>query len=183
MMLGGGFSQAEGSGITEIGIATDEALNMDSDLHLSGALDAVFGRDSSGKDEKTRFKAMWTGNMGFSTDGFAWVGGIPQSVTHRRWVPADTETQEPAGREWIAAAFSGEGMVNAWLCGDAVAKMLLAHEGVLSAEAASEFREWFPEPMLFTESRYREAKQPRRVSERVTGHAPSDLPLSAAARL
>ncbi|KPM45194.1 hypothetical protein AK830_g1361 [Neonectria ditissima] len=112
MMLGGGLPSMPHQGIDEIGVATDEELHLTADIHLSGALSAVFGRENWGSS--LGVKHMWTGIMGFSPDNFPWVGELPQTLTTR---PA---SQKSPGREWAAAGFCGEGMVQAWGSGKAL---------------------------------------------------------------
>lgn len=159
MMLGGGFANGEGGGIADLGISTDDELSVYLDIHLSGALSAVFGHKSWGGVQGEPIQAMWTGNMAFSTDGFPWVGRLPSSATYRPQ-PVDGST----GAEWVCAAFGGEGMVQAWLCGKALATMLLQRDGQLATNAESDLS-WFPEQMLVTEQRFANAKIPRTVSD------------------
>ena len=42
-MLGGGFVQSEEGGLADLGISTDSDLSLYIDIHLSGALRAIFG--------------------------------------------------------------------------------------------------------------------------------------------
>lgn len=155
MMYGGAFAQGIRGGIEEIGIATDSELSMYCDIHLSGALRAVF-RENWGVSKEDPVKSMWTGNMGFSSDGLPWVGRVSGlGLTGR-----DDDEQEAritsSGAEWLSAAFSGEGMVHAWLCGKAVARMLLLHEGRLTPGQADGDLSWFPPEMLVTKTRVKE---------------------------
>ncbi|KAI2889475.1 hypothetical protein CBS76997_6460 [Aspergillus niger] len=159
MMFGGGFAQGEGGGITDMGIATDSEISLYADIHLSGALSAVFGRNNWGSVAQQSVEQMWTGNMGFSADGLPWVGRLPGSTTERE------PHREGQGAEWVSAAFSGEGMVLAWLCGKALATMLLIHDNEL-LESKSTDLSWFPEQMLVTEDRVKKAVLMRHVQER-----------------
>lgn len=145
MMFGGGFAQGEGGGISDLGVSTDSELSLYADIHLSGALSVVFGREDWGAAPGSAVEQMWTGNMGFSADGFPWVGRLPGSLTGRG---KDTDRE---GAEWVSTAFSGEGMVLAWMCGKALGKMLLLHDELLDREFAD--LSWFPEQMLVTEER------------------------------
>ncbi|KAL6230955.1 hypothetical protein BDW75DRAFT_244365 [Aspergillus navahoensis] len=156
MMFGGGFAQGEGGGIADFGIPTDSELSLYADIHLSGALSAVFGRENWGSVPRRSMEQMWTGNMGFSADGFPWVGKLPVSLTQRGHI------KEGHGAEWVSAAFSGEGMVLAWLCGKALATMLLVHDDKL-LETESTDLSWFPEQMLVTEDRIERAVLPRYI--------------------
>ncbi|PYI10915.1 FAD dependent oxidoreductase [Aspergillus sclerotiicarbonarius CBS 121057] len=156
MMFGGGFAQGEGGGIADLGIAADSELSLYADIHLSGALSVVFGRDNWGSVPRASVDKMWTGNMGFSADGLPWVGQLPASLT-KRGVHG-----EGYGAEWVSAAFSGEGMVLAWLCGKALATMLLIHDDQL-LQTESRDLSWFPEQMLVTEERIEKAVLPRYI--------------------
>lgn len=61
--------------------------------------------------------SVWSGIMGFTTDGLPLVGQLPAAFTNR------------AGcGEWIAGGYSGHGMDKAWSCGEAVARMLLGEQ-------------------------------------------------------
>lgn len=123
-----------------------------------------------------RVKALWTGILGISTDGLPWVGRVP-SVVSGRSVPPPTSvstakrssslksekqnsensvdgrriplTAEPG--EWMAAGYSGEGMVHAWMSGRALAYM------VLGVEEETRLVEWFPGVLGITEKRWKNA--------------------------
>lgn len=147
MMFGGGFARSEGGGLADLGIATDDEMSLYCDIHLSGALPVVFGRQNWGEVQGNPVQAMWTGNMAFSADGFPWVGQLPSSVTNR---PSSADSK--SGSEWISAAFGGEGMVQAWLCGKALATMLLKQDQKLLPNVDADIS-WLPEQMLVTEER------------------------------
>ena len=90
-----------------------------------------------------------TGNMGVSTDGLPWVGNLSGRADGR-------------GAEWVAAGFSGEGMVQAWLCGKALVSMLAEHnEG--AGEQQPSGAAWFPKQMMVTEERIRRTRLPMDV--------------------
>ena len=157
MMFGGGYAQGKSSGIADLGIASDAELSLYCDIHLSGAMSAVFSRENWGPAPSSPdppVKMMWTGNMGFSADGLPWVGRVGSSATGR----VHSESKDTA--EWVSAAFSGEGMVHAYLCGKALGRMILAHDGVITPEELASDGEWFPEQMLITEDRIRKAVLP-----------------------
>jgi hypothetical protein len=162
MMLGGGYAQGEQGGLADIGISTDTKLSLYADIHLSGALSAVFGRNNWGTVSGPNVESMWTGNMGFSADGFPWVGRLPTSLTSRG------QSEESGGSEWISAAFSGEGMVQAWLCGKAVGTMLLLEESNLRESESADI-DWLPSQMLVTHERVKKAILPRHA-EVITSH-------------
>ncbi|KAH7121643.1 FAD dependent oxidoreductase [Dactylonectria macrodidyma] len=81
-------------------------------------------------DAKT--KNVWSGIMGFTTDGFPLIGNIGQTITGRE-----------GSNEWIAAGFNGHGMDKCWLSGEAVARMALGEE----------VPSWFPKSFLASEER------------------------------
>ncbi len=105
-------------------------------------------------------KSMWTGIMGFSVDCLPWVGHLHPSLTVRplfapspdgydetyeipivsKHIKAPRHNQKE-GKEWISAAYSGEGMVNAWGCGGALASMIRGRD------VEERVWEWFPEEM------------------------------------
>ncbi|KAI9925653.1 hypothetical protein ASPWEDRAFT_173325 [Aspergillus wentii DTO 134E9] len=154
MMLGGGFAQGEVCGTADMGISSDDELSLYADIHLSGALGAVFGRENWGEVAGSAVKMMWTGNMGFSADGLPWVGRLTDFLTRR-------EGGGDAG-EWICAAFSGEGMVQAWLSGKALAMMVLDCDKRLALGFSADLT-WFPDEMMVSEKRVKEAVLPRFV--------------------
>lgn len=118
-----------------------------------------------------RVKSIWSGIVCLSADGLPWVGRLPVKLTARNCPPTSstptssvsktsvdstnaktvgvTLTSHPG--EWISAAYSGEGMVHAWLCAKALAHM------VLGTEEEGKLKEWFPEVMKVTEKRWRKA--------------------------
>jgi glycine/D-amino acid oxidase-like deaminating enzyme len=159
MMFGGGFASGEGGGVADLGISKDNDMSVYLDIHLSGALSAVFGHESWGPVQGDPIQAMWTGNMAFSTDGFPWVGRLPSSATGRP-EPGSGE----AGSEWVCAAFGGEGMVQAWLCGKALGRMILKRDDQLVSTADSDL-DWFPHQLLVSEKRIAEAEMPRTMSD------------------
>ncbi|KAH8435265.1 NAD(P)/FAD-dependent oxidoreductase [Aspergillus melleus] len=161
MMFGGGFARGKDGGIADLGIATDSEISFYTDIHLSGALSATFGRENWGAVPGPAVEMMWTGNMGFSADGFPWVGRLPSSLTRR----GEDTNWNGMGKEWVTAGFSGEGMVHAWLCGKALGRMILADDGELNEQGGLS---WFPEQMLVTEERVEASVLPRSVVERAS---------------
>ncbi|EAU36654.1 predicted protein [Aspergillus terreus NIH2624] len=151
MMFGGGFAQSEAGGVGDLGIATDSELSFYADIHLSGALSAIFGRENWGSVSGPSVEQMWTGSMAYSADGLPWVGKLPRSATLR------DSPAEGKGGEWISNACCGEGMVQTWLSGKALGRMLLKHDGLAGNEDLS----WFPKEMLVTEERVQNSVLPR----------------------
>jgi glycine/D-amino acid oxidase-like deaminating enzyme len=145
LMLGGGHSYAPHEGMGEFGIVDDSKVHMRVEGYLSGALPIMFGLSNWGEEgrastangddskwEKGRVKAVWSGVITYSADTLTpWVGPLTQKMTSRS-IP-------PGGGEWIAAGYSGEGMVHAWGCGKAVAMNVLDLEEREGEELPKEF--------------------------------------------
>jgi glycine/D-amino acid oxidase-like deaminating enzyme len=134
MMLGGGLLNAEDEGLADIGISDDSRTSILAASHLLGLLPTVFG--SHWGTPTPIPSQVWTSVIGWSADLLPWVGELDERVTHRRG----------GGREWASVGYSGEGMVNAWLCGAGLAKMLLGEE------------DGVPEPMRISAERLRRAR-------------------------
>lgn len=148
-MLGGGLARASKRGIEEIGIANDLGeLELGTKIHLSGVARGVFEPEVWGEEEGKAVKSMWTGIMGFTVDELPFVGKLSPAVTER-----EVLQDKLSGSEWVAAGYSGEGMVNAWGCGTAVAQMVLEE---MDVGFQSDWRDWFPEQMLVSEQRLKD---------------------------
>lgn len=180
MMFGGGWAQTSNEGLDVVGLADDSKLNVHAASHLSGLLPYIFGSGTTTDGGRTRawegvqIKNMWTGVIGFSADVLPFVGKIPNSISKRGQPKAEDQildSQKVKTGEWIAAGFSGEGMVNCWGCGTALARMVLG-EPLIKNQKVNEMRvrgwkgevevdfwrdqtlaEWFPAEMIITKSR------------------------------
>ncbi|KAI6043780.1 hypothetical protein EDC04DRAFT_2646948 [Pisolithus marmoratus] len=175
LMFGGGV-EGGSVGCTR----TPGMYDLHSAAHVSGALSVYFGAVNWGAEgepvvddnwEAGRVKALWSGELSESADGFPWVGRIPESVTGRGRPPkSDKEMVSPG--EWVAAGYSGEGMVNAWLCARAVALMVLGIEDEDVSDDASglgtgrDAREKLPARFLVSEARLRQVQVCQRQGRR-----------------
>lgn len=170
LMYGGGWAQACENSLPDLGITDDATYNFAGAAHLAGSLPLYFGADNWGAEAAPvleepagpvrwaagRTKAQWSGILGISTDLLPWVGRLPAKVSGRP-EPAsahesekgDPESHLAAPGEWLAAGYSGEGMVHAWLSGAALALMVLDREDALAG--------WFPDILRVTEKRWRKA--------------------------
>lgn len=81
----------------------------------------------------TAMHRMWSGIIAMTADQVPIVGEVPKSISGRKL----------NGGEWIAAGFNGYGMCQAWLSGQAIARMALGEPRP----------EWLPEVYLSTEKR------------------------------
>ncbi|KAK5015237.1 hypothetical protein LTR16_003456 [Cryomyces antarcticus] len=135
----------------------------------------------------------WTGIMGYSRDGLPWVGAVPASLAPPLPVPSSpplpTSTSPPntnspptatnthelkpdersamADGLYISAGYTGHGMPNAWLCGKAVVRMLLAADASVGNTrakdrvgdgAGEEMDDALPPAYAVTEERARRAR-------------------------
>ena len=116
VFLGGGLVQGAEAGVVDLDSVDDTSLNKPALKHLCSVLPNRFKAG-----EGARLKQAWTGIMGFTADGLPLVGRIPQELSNTK-VP-----EGASGQEWIAAGFSGYGMVNCWQSGRAVADMFSGH--------------------------------------------------------
>lgn len=139
--------------------------------HRNWGMDAQPDSDAASKGENVdgneqpspswgsgRTKAQWSGILGISADTLPWVGRLPEKVCGR--APPQTTVDHgekekkvrprtaPAG-EWIAAGYTGEGMVHAWMSGKALAYMVLDRD--------EDTAEWFPDALRVTEKRWKAA--------------------------
>ncbi|KAL0950489.1 hypothetical protein HGRIS_007300 [Hohenbuehelia grisea] len=209
LMLGGGLGQSTQAFFDSVGNADDSAWFRQTGSYLSGALGVYFagwgreGRDTASEKKlngvednsrpwaEGRVKAVWSGILGMSADGMPWVGRLPQWLTGRAPPPcsappeanAEPSQQLPAHLaapgEWIAAGYTGEGMVHAWMSGKALAGMILgthdaeggpssgSHhaESFVNREQGDQIRlalkdseSWLPKPFLVSETRWRKAR-------------------------
>lgn len=163
-MLGGGFAQEGHEGYEAVGNTDDSTYSKRINAHLGGILPRYFGEDNWGCEgqpsegdmwSKGRVKANWSGILGISADLLPWVGRLSPAISGRsapptRELAADESFISAAPGEWIAAGYSGEGMVHAWMSGKALAEMVLGREGNIA--------EWFPEVLRVSTKRWKKAK-------------------------
>lgn len=177
LMFGGGL-EGESVGCTRM----PGMYDLHSAAHVSGALSVYFGAVNWGAEGATavdggiwaagRVKALWSGELSESADGFPWVGRIPESVTGRER-PSKTDKEMASPGEWVSAGYSGEGMVHAWLCAKAVALMVLGMEDDKNVcddmngfGAGQSVAEWLPARFLISETRLRQVQACRRQGRR-----------------
>lgn len=153
IIIGGGLAHATNEGLEEYGTTDDSSLNPVISSYLDKTLVSYFG-EAWGEDQtpslidqtssvgpvgeggqaalagesggEGRVRKEWTGIMGYTPDGFPFIGPVPGM----RGL-------------FVSAGFLGHGMVMCWECGGEVARMIEGREG----ESA------FPEAFLITEER------------------------------
>lgn len=176
------LGQSEALLLEAAGDADDGTMNFCIPAYLGGALPFYFpswGKEDDSQDGESsnppgkkwsqgRVKAAWSGIMGLSADTNPWVGRVPTSVSKRTEPTVSRSSigtsgstiESDKGRhyaltppgEWICAGYSGEGMVHAWLCGRALAQMVLGVNG-----DAEDNESRLPAPFVITEKRVRKA--------------------------
>jgi len=121
IMLGGGFA-SNAKYIEDVGNVDDRSWTLETAEYLAGALSKSFEVEA----DTEQVKATWSGIIGLSSDEMPWVGRVPESVSGREIPQNDGKRKQgmAAAGEWIAAGYSGEGMVHAWLSGKALAEMV-----------------------------------------------------------
>ncbi|KAJ4856906.1 FAD dependent oxidoreductase domain-containing protein [Trichoderma breve] len=120
---------------------------MDLSIREQGNSQGEYGVHASKPDIEPTFE--WSGIMGFSRDGWPWVGPVP-------------ETAGGGDGLWLCAGYSGGGMPNATLCAKAVVDMMTpGHEG--EDEVAGRIH--LPPEYLLTEDRLEKARACETVAE------------------
>ncbi|KAK0751427.1 FAD dependent oxidoreductase [Schizothecium vesticola] len=129
IVMGGGLAKAPEGGLWEYGTTDDAAVDETVSRYLKETTARYFGSNWGEDDEEGRVKSEWTGIMGFSPDGFPFVGEVP-------------------GKKglWIAASFQGHGMVLAWKSAEALVEMMEGRDG-------EKLEAWFPSVFRVNEER------------------------------
>jgi len=133
IIIGGGLIRGSADGMTgasEIDTTDDGVLSPGITTYLYDTPARYFGPDHWGQDHCLgRVKAEWTGIMGFTADGFPYVGEVPDYQGL-----------------WVCAGFGGHGMVLCWMCARALGEMMEGRDGY-------QLKEWFPESFRLTKER------------------------------
>ncbi|OTA59637.1 FAD dependent oxidoreductase [Hypoxylon sp. EC38] len=131
IVIGGALVRAPEEGLEEYGTTDDTAFNDVILQALTDSLPQYFG-DNWGKDHPDgRVRKAWTGIMGFSPDGFPFVGEMPGEKDL-----------------WVSSSFQGHGMVLCWMCARALTAMMKGGDD-------KELSSWFPGQFRLTEERLR----------------------------
>ncbi|KAL7810753.1 FAD dependent oxidoreductase domain-containing protein [Trichoderma aethiopicum] len=145
LMLGGGLFRSKEEGLDQIGVWDDGRVDAFPLMHLRGSMATVF---EPRWGEGGKLEGAWSGIMGFTGDTLPFVGGLPAGIGNGNGGRENVGGVGDGFGEWIAAGFSGEGMVWAWLSGVAVGVMMMGREGedVVEGEGrpGGRLAEWFP---------------------------------------
>ena len=180
-MLGGGFAQEGHEGYEAVANADDRTYSKRVSAHLAGILPRYFGEDNWGREGQPpegnasaewsmgRIKANWSGVLGVSADLLPWVGRLSPSASGRpapsnkRSSRKDETVVPTAPGEWIAAGYTGEGMVQAWMSGKALAEM------VMGREREGGLAEWFPDILRISTDRWKRADWATTMADLLSG--------------
>ena len=135
LFFGGGDVSRQNDGFERFANPSDATESRLALAHLRGVLPSIFGDGVTSKDGP-EIRHSWTGVLCNSLDSLPLVGRIPQEALDRPEGNRD-------GAEWISAGYGGYGMTNSWLCGHAVADMVLGLDPPV----------WLPEPLRVTSER------------------------------
>jgi glycine/D-amino acid oxidase-like deaminating enzyme len=123
MFLGGEMEKLE-----TILSPDDSMLNGQSATELTKVLPDVFENAPT-----PGLKSIWSGIMGFTVDGMPLIGRLPEVVTGR-----------PESGEFICAGFNGYGTGYCFMCGQAVAQMIIGKD----------VSSWVPDVFFLTKERF-----------------------------
>ncbi|PMD48442.1 FAD dependent oxidoreductase [Hyaloscypha variabilis F] len=128
IIMGGGLVMAKDEGLNEFGTTDDTTINEEISSYLTATTPRYFGSNWGDDHEDSRIRKQWTGIMGYSPDGFPFIGEVPGEKNL-----------------WMAASFQGHGMVLCFLCARALVAMMGGEEEKLAS--------WFPEAFKVSEER------------------------------
>lgn len=128
IVIGGGLAAAPEEGLLEYGTTDDTTLNEIMSSYLYDSTARYFGPKWGDDHPEGRIRREWTGIMGYSPDGFPFVGQVP-------------------GQHglWVSSSFQGHGMVLCWMCAKALVQMIEGREDGLD--------DWFPDAFKVTSQR------------------------------
>lgn len=145
IIMGGGLARAPQEGLQEYGTTDDTTLNEAISAYLRDTTPRYFSPEGWGKDHSEgRIRKEWTGIMGYSPDGFPFVGEVPGDGDEYKGL-------------WISGSFQGHGMVLCWMCARALVEMMKIADGEdgEGGNREGKLREWFPDAFRVTEERLR----------------------------
>lgn len=128
IVIGGGLAAAPEEGLLEYGTTDDTTLEETVSSYLYDSTARYFGPSWGEDHPEGRIRREWTGIMGYSPDGFPFVGQVPG----QRGL-------------WVSSSFQGHGMVLCWMCAKALVQMMEGREDGLD--------DWFPDAFKVTSQR------------------------------
>lgn len=141
IVIGGGLTKGKSGGVEEYGNTDDTVVDADIESYLHDSTESFFG-DKWGRDQQEgRLRKTWSGIMGYSADGYPFVGPVP--------------AQQGL---YLDVSFQGHGMVLCFLCARAVSEMVLGdltEEGRNGVHGGEILGSWFPTCFRVSEERMR----------------------------
>lgn len=158
LMLGGGFFRSSKHGTDMLGVADDGApLDGLTLAHVAGVFPAVFAPNWG---VGGGLKEAWSGILDFTGDLLPLVGKLDAKTTGRAVKNKQGSDGKP-GAEWVAAGFSGEGMVWCWLSGMALGMKLSGRDeqelDPAPGRPGGRLRDWFPDELWVSQARLKSA--------------------------
>jgi glycine/D-amino acid oxidase-like deaminating enzyme len=129
IVIGGGLTKAVECGLMEYGTTDDTSMDPTVSKYLEDSTPTFFGEHWGSDDPEGRVRKAWSGIMGYSADGFPFLGEVPGN----RGL-------------WTAASFQGHGMVLCFSAALAVTKMMIGKDG-------EELDGWLPKVYRITKER------------------------------
>ena len=154
--------------VEEVG-AYDDSATLDglTVAHIAGIFPSIFHPNWG---QGASIEEVWSGIIALTGDNLPFVGRLGKTFTGRNVqnLQRNSKGTEDSG-EWIAAGWSGEGMVWAWLAGSALGIMIAGREKEELPEVAGRpggaLASWLPEELLVTSKRLRSADISRLASQ------------------
>ncbi|MCJ1293266.1 hypothetical protein MMC34_004820 [Xylographa carneopallida] len=146
IMIGGGLTKASQNGLNEFGSTDDTTNDPTIFSYLEKSTQTYFGSNWGDDHPEGRIRKSWTGIMGYSADGFPFVGPVPDE-----------------DHLYVAASFQGHGMVLCLLAAKAVVQMI-------TGENLADMERWFPQAFIITKERMKHS-----FRGRLHTTAPKDL--------
>ena len=137
IMIGGGLTKASENGLNEFGTTDDTTEDPVIVSYLKNSTEVYFGSNWGDDHPEGRVRKVWTGIMGYSADGFPFVGQAPGE-----------------DNLFIAASFQGHGMVLCLLAAKALVRMV-------TGEDLEDLEKWFPKSFWITAERMKHTFQGR----------------------
>ncbi|KAJ6441521.1 FAD dependent oxidoreductase superfamily protein [Purpureocillium lavendulum] len=104
------FIGGEAQKMEDLLSSDDSVIAQEARASLCSVMSRIYDADVSPVGEQK----VWSGILGFTSDGLPLVGRLSEGLTGRS-----------GDGEWIAAGFNGHGMDKCWLTGEAVATMAM----------------------------------------------------------
>ncbi|KAL7622446.1 hypothetical protein AAE478_007951 [Parahypoxylon ruwenzoriense] len=137
IIIGGALVKGPSNGLREYGTTDDTEFDDMIVRSLYNSLPRYFGDNWGADHAEGRIRRAWTGIMGYSPDGFPFVGEMPGEKGL-----------------WVSTSFQGHGMVLCWMCARALTSMIEGRDG-------KELDSWFPEVYRVAERRLKSTFQGR----------------------